>query len=68
MMYYAQYTVLINGATWDSHDYEFEADSNEKAVKIALDYEYKYIRICGDKTEELLLDYIYDENGDEIEH
>ena len=68
MMYYAQYTVLINGATWGSHDYEFEADSNEEALKIALDYESKYIRVCGDKTEELLLDYIYDENGEEVEH
>ena len=62
MDYTAQYTILIEGATWGRKDISFDADTNEEAVEIALQKEDEY----SSKHEELLLDYIYDEDGNII--
>lgn len=62
MEYEAEFTILINGATWGREDKTFYADNNEEAIKIALQKEIEY----SSKREELLLDYIYDENGEII--
>lgn len=68
MLYSAEYTRLIEGATWGREDREFEAESNEEAIKIALEIESNWLqRYDNGEVAELLLDYIYDENGKEVE-
>ena len=62
MNYSAEYTVLIDGATWGREDYEFYAENDNEAIILALEHEKS---LKGRK--ELLLDYIYDENGKEID-
>lgn len=68
MEYYAHYTVLIDGATWGVDDYCFEAESDEEAKEIATEYGDTYVEIRNGRTKELLLDYIEDENGEEINY
>jgi len=60
--YYAIYTVLIEGATWGRKEHFFEAENDEEAIQKALDYESNY---CDGKAE-LLLDYLYDPDGEQI--
>ena len=67
MEYNAQYTILIDGATWGRENYDFEADSDIEAVQEAFDYEEGYVEIRNGKVKELLLDYLTDENGNEID-
>ena len=67
MEYLATYTILVNGGTWGRDDYYFECDNDEQAKQIALEREHYNIEIRGDKVQELLLDIIEDENGNEIE-
>jgi len=68
MSYQADYTILINGATWGREELSIEVETDEEAIKIALDYEAKYIERRGDDIKELLLDQITDENGNEINY
>ena len=67
MEYYATYTILIDGATWGREDYDFEAESDVEAVKIANEYEKEYVEIKHGKVKELLLDSLVDENNNEID-
>ena len=67
MEYNAQYTILIDGATWGRENYDFEADSDVEAVQEAFDYEEGYVEIRNGKVKELLLDYLTDEDGNEID-
>ena len=67
MEYYATYTILIDGATWGREDYDFEAESDIEAVQEAFDYEEDYVEIRNGRVKELLLDYLTDENGNEID-
>ena len=67
MEYYATYTILIDGATWGREDYDFEAENDVEAVKIANEYEKEYIEIKHGKVKELLLDSLVDENNNEID-
>lgn len=64
--YEAVYTVLIDGATWGSESHTFEAEDSEEAIKIALKYEKNYLVFKDGRTRELLLDFIYDEKGEEM--
>lgn len=66
MEYYAEYTILIDDATWGREDFCFDADSEEEAKEIALEYEKTYIEVRDGRVKELLLDNIYDEEGNEI--
>lgn len=68
MEYSAHYTVLIDGATWGVDEYCFEAEDNEEAKKIATEYEETYVEIRNGRVKELLLDYIEDENGEEVHY
>ena len=61
--YYAIYIILIEGATWGRKEHAFEAESDEEALELALDYESNY----RDGKAELLIDYLYDPDGNEIE-
>ena len=67
MEYYATYTILIDGATWGREDYDFETESDIEAVQKAFDYEEGYVEIRNGRVKELLLDYLTDENGNEID-
>lgn len=67
MEYYATYTILIDGATWGREDYDFEAEDDIEAVRKAFDYEESYVEIRNGRVKELLLDYLTDENGNEID-
>lgn len=62
MEYNAEYTILIDGATWGRKDISFYADDDEQAKIIALEKENEY----SNQKEELLLDYIFDEDGEEV--
>lgn len=62
MEYNAEYTILIDGATWGTKDISFYADDDEQAKIIALEKENEY----SNQKEELLLDYIFDEDGEEV--
>jgi len=64
--YIAQYTVLIDGATWGSEEIEIDADSDEEALENALEYQDNFCIVRNHKREERLLDYVYDKNGKEI--
>lgn len=61
MMYLAEYTHLVNGATWGRKDHEIEADSDDEAKTIAFEFEQNYDD--GHEGSELLLGYVYDKNG-----
>ena len=63
MEYNAEYTILIDGATWGRKDISFYADDDEQAKIIALEKENEY----SNQKEELLLDYIFDEDGEEVD-
>lgn len=63
MEYCAEYTILIEGAVWGSKTYYFHADDNKEACEIALQIEEDN----SSKHGELMLDFIYDENGLEVE-
>ena len=65
--YCAEYTFLIDGATWGREEYCFEADNDEEAIQEAFNYERSYGYVKRGKTAELLLDYLYDPDGNEIE-
>lgn len=66
MEYYATYTILIDGATWGKEDYDFEAENDIEAVREAFNYEESYVEVRNGRVKELLLDYLTDENGNEI--
>ena len=66
MEYYATYTILIDGATWGREDYGFEAEDDVESVRKSFDYEESYVEIRNGRVKELLLDYLTDENGNEI--
>ena len=61
--YVAEYTILINGATWGTKDISFYAENEEEALDKALELEKEY----SSPHEELLLNYVYNENGEMIE-
>lgn len=69
--YYAEYTFLINGATWGKEERDFEAETDEEAVDIALSIERTWLRVYDNgHIGELLLDTLScetDEGGREIE-
>lgn len=60
--YFARYSILSNGALMGVENMSIEADSDEEAVKMALQNEEDYS--C--KKRQLFLEYITNENGDEI--
>lgn len=65
MEYYAEYTVLIDSATWGREDYYFEAENDKEAIEMALKHE-ENVEIRGGRAKELLLDYIYNDEGKEL--
>lgn len=63
MDYVARYSVLINGGLFGVENINFEAEDDKEAVSIALQNEEDY----SSKKKQLMLDYLIDENGNEIE-
>ena len=64
--YNAEYTILIDGSVWGKEDYSFYAEDIAQAKAMAEEYQNEYIEIRNGKTKELLLDYVYDDNGEII--
>ena len=61
--YIAEYSVLIDGAVWGREEHSFYAENEEEARKEAHRIEEEY----SSKRKELLLDYIWNNDGDMIE-
>ena len=62
MIYYATFTLLINGAVWGTHEEEFETDSIEELFENVKEWEENH----ETDQQEYLLDFIDNENGEEV--
>ena len=63
MLYYATFTLLINGATFGHHEEEFEAENSEELFEMVYDFDTNH----ETEREEFLLDSITSESGEEID-
>lgn len=69
MGYFAQYTILIDGATWGRYDYVIDdAETDEEAIQQAREFEESYVKHYGEHVEEILLDHLYNEDGEEVDY
>ena len=62
MIYYAHFTLLINGATWGTHEEEFEAETIEELFEMIKEWNEEN----DSQKEEYLLDYVENEEGEEV--